>query len=304
MVTTKANPSPGSETTTRGPEWKSIRFEVLERIEKLPSLSSVVTEFLALARKEFFTAKDFEKVISKDQALVARLLKVANSGMYGRSRSINSIPEAVVLIGLESLKKIVFAVSTEGMTQRQLASYDYHEDRGFWLHAMGVGNTSRVLASAISNCSLRDEEAYVAGLLHDVGKLVISDFLESERGVPVSLEDEISAVGLNHAELAEHIMLQWNLPVSITGAVRYHHDYQAGGEQREAAAVLALAQEICGVWGIGRQNPVDLSEDIDYSNFSALLDELGLEQKKWDQIIWDVRQNLVELETIFDPTFT
>ena len=68
MVTTKSNPTTESETTVRGPEWKSIRFEVLERIEQLPSLSSVVTEFLALARKEFFTAKDFEKVISKDQA--------------------------------------------------------------------------------------------------------------------------------------------------------------------------------------------------------------------------------------------
>jgi len=262
-----------------------------------------VTEFLALARREFFTAKDFEKVISKDQALVARLLKVANSGLYGRSRSINSIPEAVVLIGLENLKKIVLAVSTEGMTQRQLASYDYHEDRGFWLHAMGVGNTSRVLAAAIPNSPLREEEAFVAGLLHDVGKLVIADFLDSNNGTPVTQEEEVTAVGLDHAELAEHILHQWNLPVSITGAVRYHHNYQDSSDHKGGAAILALAQEICGVWGIGRKNPVDLSEDIAMDQCHEILEDLGLPQSKWEQIIWEVRQNLVELDSIFDPTF-
>jgi HD-like signal output (HDOD) protein len=304
MATTQSTSTTETGNTGRGPEWKSIRFEVLERVEQLPSLSSVVTEFLALARRDFFTAKDFEKVISKDQALVARLLKVANSGLYGRSRSINSIPEAVVLIGLENLKKIVFTVSTEGMTQRQLSSYDYHEERGFWLHSMGVGNTSRVLAAAIPNAPLREEEAFVAGLLHDVGKLVIADFLESDRGVPVSEEAEIESVGLDHAELAEYILHQWNLPDTITGAVRYHHDYKAAGAHLGGAAILALAQEICGVWGIGRKNPVDLSEEIPITTCCEILDDLGLPQNKWEQILWEVRQNLVELDSIFDPTFS
>lgn len=304
MATTQNTQANGMNKTVSDPGWKSVRFEVLERIERLPSLSSVVTEFLALSRRDYFSAKDFERVISKDQALVARLLKVANSGLYGRSRTINSIPEAVVLIGLENLKKIVFAVSTEGMTQRQLSSYNYHEDRGFWLHAMGVGNTSRVLAGAIPNAQLREEEAFVAGLLHDSGKLIIADFLDTGRGVAVSLEEEVVAVGLDHAELAEYILLQWNLPATITGAVRYHHDYESAGDHKGGAAILALAHEICAAWGFGLKNPVDLSEDVPVANYSQLLHDLGLPENKWDQIIWEVRQDLVELDTIFDPAFT
>lgn len=280
-------------------QWRTIRFEVLESIEKLPSLNSVVVEFLKLTGSEFFTAKDFENILSKDQALVARLLKVANSGLYGRSRTITSIPEAVVLIGLENLKKIVYAVSTEGMTRTSLTHYDYHQSQGFWHHAMGVGVATRIIADASPACVLHGEEGFVAGLLHDVGKLIIDDFLTSQPGDPVPRHEEATSVGLDHAELAEYILKQWNLPESITATVRYHHDYAAGGEWSSSAAVLFLAQGICGSWGIGREIPVDLSTEIPSSEHLEVLEALNISTDNWDQIIWDVRQNLVKVEEIF-----
>jgi len=280
-------------------QWKTVRFEVLEKLESLPSLNSVVLEFLELSQREFFTAKDFENVISKDQALVARLLKQANSGLYGRSRSINSIPEAVVLIGLESLKKIVFAVSTEGLTRRTMKNYAYHQGQGFWMHSLGVAHASRVLAEVSPACLLRSEEIYVAGLLHDVGQLIIDDFLPPGDGNNVSCRKEIEAVGLDHTELAEHILRQWNLPESITSCVRYHHDYELAGEWAPGAAVLCLAEGVCGHWGLGRKYPVDLSEDLPVEKFQDILDHIGLPAGKWDQVIWDIRQNLVGLDGTF-----
>lgn len=292
MTTAQATPSTKSQ-------WRNIRFEVLEQIERLPSLNSVVVEFLALARTEFFTAKDFENILSKDQALVARLLKVANSGLYGRSRSITSIPEAVVLIGLENLKKIVYSVSTEGMTRSHLTHFDYHRSQGFWHHAMGVGHATRIIAEASPVCSMHGEEGFVAGLLHDVGKLIIDDYLETEPGMHVTREEEIASVGMDHAELAEYILRQWNLPEAITSTVRYHHDYQQGGKWTSTAAALSLAQGICGAWGIGRKIPVDLSEMIPCSPYMEVVDDLGIEVSNWEQILWDVRQNLVKVEEIF-----
>jgi len=291
-VTTQAAP----ETKT---QWRNIRFEVLEKIESLPSLSNVVTEFLILARRDFFSAKDFEKVISKDQALVARLLKVANSGLYGRSRSIHSIPEAVVLIGLDNLKKIVYAVSSEGLTRRSLIHYGYHQQQGFWCHAMGVGLTARILTEASPKSPLRGEEAFVAGLLHDVGKLVIDGFLPGDVSPTVTRDEEIEAVGMDHAELAEYILKQWNLPEAIATTVRHHHEYTDEHEFGLGSAALALAEGLCGVWGVGRQNPVDLSQDINTAQFAELIHHLGLQDAKWDRILWDVRQNLVSLEDLF-----
>ncbi len=282
-----------------GNEWKTVRFEVLESIESLPSLSIVVSEFLSLARRDFFTAKDFETVISKDQALVARLLKVANSGLYGRSRTITTIPEAVVLIGVDNLKKIVYAVSGEGLTRRQMENYDFHPDQGFWLHSMGVGYATKVLVEASGRCPLHGEEGFVAGLLHDVGKLVIDAFLPEGRPRKITREAEVKAVGLDHSELAEHILKQWNLPLSTSKTVRYHHDYKQGGDLATGAAALDLAQKICATWDLGRTIPMDLSREVVPGQFNELVQFLGLDQAKWDQAVWDIRQALVGLDEIF-----
>lgn len=280
--------------------WRTVRFEVLERIEHLPSLSNVVIEFLHLARRDFYSAKDFEAVIRKDQALVARLLRVANSGLYGRARSINSIPEAVVLIGLENLKKVVYSVSAEGLVRHNMTHYGYHADQGFWLHALGVGSAASVLVNAAPECPIRGEEAMVAGLLHDVGKLVIDEFLTADPSSDVTREQEIEAVGLDHAELAEYILKQWNLPDSITTSILYHHDYKNGGEWQTAAAALTLAENICNAWGIGRSGDVDLSAEVKCDRFTTIIGDLGISANKWDQVIWDIQQALVKLEGVFE----
>ena len=139
-------------------EWASLRVDVLKRIDSLPSLAPVVLEFLDLTRQEFFSARDFERVLSKDQALVARLLKVANSAFYGSKRRVTTIPEAVVMLGFDEMKKIVFAVSTAGWVRRSLRNYNYVEPHGFWLHAMGVGLAARCVVAVARNCPLNEED--------------------------------------------------------------------------------------------------------------------------------------------------
>ncbi|MCP4573522.1 MAG: HDOD domain-containing protein [bacterium] len=288
-----------AEQTTAPQNWKTIRFDVLETIGQLPSLNRVVGEFLNLARREIYTARDFETVLSKDQALVARLLKVANSGLYGRSRSISTIPEAVVLIGLEHLTKIVYAVSAEGLIRKNLVHYDFHPESGFWVHGLGVAHAASVVADASTDCPLRGDEAYVAGLLHDVAKLVIDDFLPEQDYDRVTLQHEVEAVGLAHPDLAEYILRQWNLPEPITSTVRWHHDHENAGEWRLAAAAIVLAQEICNTWGVGRWSRLDVAETMPVDDFADLLAVLNIPDSRWEQIIWDVRQRLVHLDTVF-----
>ncbi len=292
MVETKA----AKQDTGR----ERIRDQVLDRIEKLPSLSNVVTEFLALAKREYFTAKDFEKVISKDQALVTRLLKVANSPMYSGNREIRTIPEAVVLIGLDNMKKIVYAVSSEGLMLKELRCYQYYPAKGFWWHSMASGLLCRALAEASPECGLDGEEAFVAGLVHDVGKLILDGFLDPKEGPrDVQKEEEIETCGIDHAELAEHIMKGWGIPENIHEAVRYHHSPRDGGEWRPRACLLNLAGQICDTWGIGTQAFMDLGEEIDPARYSELLEVIGLPEERLSQILWDVRQKLVGLEDIY-----
>ncbi len=278
------------------PKWRTVRFDVLERIEEMPSLSRVVTEFLALARRDVYSARDFEMVLSKDQALVARLLKLANSGIYGRSRTVRTIPEAVVLIGLEHLKKVVYAVSAAGLIRHALRHYGYHPDQGFWLHGLAVAQAAGVVAEASRACPLRGDEAYVAGLLHDVGKLVLDEFLAQPAGTDATLDQEREAVGLDHAELAEYILHQWNLPEAITGSVRWHHDYASGGDWALGAAALDLGEVICRHWRVGYERPVDLGQDVPPEVCAESMEALGIPSAAWGQVIWDIRQRLVTLE--------
>lgn len=278
--------------------FRNVRLEVLERIEDLPSFSNVVMEFMELTRQEFFSAADFEKVIGKDQGLVARLLKVANCGLYGRSRQVRSIPEAVVLIGLENLKRIVYAVSAQGLTTSSLKNYDYHQDQGFWIHSMAVGQAAKVLAEACPEAGVRPEEIFVAGLLHDVGKLVLDEFLDGAQP-PVTREDEIAAVGLDHSELAGYILKQWNVPPSITGAVLHHHDFQNAESGRKSAALLSLARGICRAWGVGVRRPLDLGHDLPCDRFEAEMHEIGLACDRWQPVIWNIQQSLAGLEDLF-----
>ena len=285
-------------TATAAPKqsWRTIRLDVLARIEEMPSLNRVVTEFLALAGRDVYSARDFETVLSKDQALVARLLKLANSGMFGRAGSVRSIPEAVVLIGLENLKKIVYAVSASGHMRKSLVHYGYNPEEGFWMHGLGVAQAACVVAEAAPKCPLRGEEAYVAGLLHDIGKLVIDEFLDVTPETIINLDLESEAVGLQHAELAEFILHQWNLPEAITGAVLHHHDHAAGGEHALGTAALYLGERICARWRVGRVVPLDLGEDIPADDYAPVLELLGIAPAAWGRIIWDIRQRLVGLE--------
>lgn len=281
-------------------EWRTVRFEVLERIESLPSLSSVVVEFIDLVKQDYYSAKDFEQVISKDQALVARLLRLANCGIYGGRRAVHSIPEAVVLIGLESMKKIVFAVSAENIVKGELANYGYESASGFWRHSLAVGLASRALAESATDAGVQPEEAFVAGLLHDIGKLIVDDFLDPEREAgTVSRAEESTSVGLDHAELADYILTQWNLPESINEAVLYHHADPADPDANRGGLVIALAQVFCRAWQVDHPENMDLSQDIDLSDHAALLQGLGLQEDKIPQVVWNLRQQLGDLDGLF-----
>jgi putative nucleotidyltransferase with HDIG domain len=280
--------------------WRALNLDVLRRMEELPSLSSVVGEFLALARREYFSAQDFEAVISKDQALVARLLKVANSGMYGKSRSIHSIPEAVVVVGLETMKKIVFSVSAEGLTRQRLQNYDYEPSRGYWMHSTAVGLAARSLIGVLPQKPLHAEEAFVAGLLHDVGKLIVDDFLDPAPGKrTVSLAEEEETVGMNHAEVAEYLLEQWRLPEAIVQSIHNHHLPLSQAGVEPGARVIQLAQALVETWRIGHGEPIDLSPDFEPGQHRMLMEAVGLGESKIPQLVWDVRQHLAGIEKLY-----
>lgn len=273
---------------------------VAQRIESLPSLSDVVQEFLEISRREYITPKDLERVIAKDQALVARLLKLANSGFYSTSRNVATITDAVILIGLDAMKKMVYAVASEGLMCRGMRCYAY-PDRGFWVHSLAVGMTSRALAEAAPESTLRGEEAFVAGLLHDVGQLVLDDLLDRAPGKrAIAMAEEAAICGLDHAAIGELIAQRWHISVPVATAVRHHHDLGGDAQHRSGVACVALAEVICTTWAIGLQSWMDLGEEIDATKHAGLLADIGLEPAALPEVLWELRRKLAGLDKLYD----
>lgn len=280
-------------------EKKTLQKRALAQIESIPSLSTVVGEFLELSARDYFTALDFEKVLIKDQALVARLLKVANSSFFGSSRSIQTVHEAVVLIGMDNLKNIVYAVSSSGLLRRKMKSYRYPE-AGFWLHSMAVGLTCRALMEGLRQGPLGSEEAFVAGLVHDIGKLIIDEHLEVGDGSGrYTLEEEAEAAGFSHPELGEKILERWKIAEPIRTALRHHHDPFADGEFHAGAAVVHLADQVCNAWCVGTESLMDLGSDIAEEDYAAILEALEFPSGTFLPLLWELRQKIAVIENYY-----
>ncbi len=278
-----------------------------QMIQKLPSLSNVVSEFIKLSKREYLTGRDYERVISKDPALVARMLKMANSAYFSRQRKIGTITDALVLLGLDQVKKIVYAVSANGLLRRAIRNYA-HNGEGIWLHSMAVAVTCRAMAGASTYGGLGGEEAFVAGLLHDIGKLVIDDFLDDYPGPrEVLLEEEFAACGMDHAQLGGYVLGNWEFPETIVDAVRYHHDPYSGvsGESRvgdalPGAALVRMADGFCRTWRVGTDVVVDFSREIDLGEYRELMMAVGLNLTELAEVQEDLHVELEGLGEIYE----
>ncbi|MFK5914244.1 MAG: HDOD domain-containing protein [Woeseiaceae bacterium] len=196
------------------------------RLVSLPEVCIRVNEMLDDVS---VTAVDLGHVISQDTSLTARLLKIVNSSYYGFQSKIDTVSRAVTVVGLRELRGLIIAVSA-------VETFSNVPDSvlnkvSFWRHSVYCGVIARLLAE---KCNvLHSERLFVAGLLHDIGKLVIAQrlptetrkiALEADERFCFEFEVEQDLLGFNHAEVGGELMLAWNMPDSLFEAVAYHHD--------------------------------------------------------------------------------
>jgi putative nucleotidyltransferase with HDIG domain len=207
-----------------------ISEEVLRKIEQLPTLPMVVTRIMQLIENPRTSAAEITKVISLDPALTVKILKLVNSAYYGFPKKITTITHAIMILGFEDVKNIALSVSVF-----DIFKWDGDEeglDRvGFWQHAIGVGVCTKLLAKRLRYKNV--EEAFIAGLLHDVGKIVIDQFFHNELVEIIKLIKEKNCLFINaerelfdmdHTEIGRIIGKKWGLPQQIIDCIAYHHD--------------------------------------------------------------------------------
>lgn len=227
--------------------------QVLGKVRQLPSLSVVVTELLASMDKEDIDTAVLVRKISRDQGLAARVLRVANSAFYGLTSRVSAVSEAVTVLGFHAVRSLALAA---GVVKLFPHSADCKFDRlAFWQHAIGTGVSARVLAARLGK---DPETAFTAGLLHDIGKLVLHayfpDIFDAVLAHRVAddgaiQEAERTLLGFDHAAIGYEVARQWRFPPTIQKAIRDHHRPDA--EPAFVTDVVHVANVLCCALDIG-----------------------------------------------------
>ena len=230
--------------------------ELLARVADFPTLPAIVDRIAELVRQPDTTARDIEGVIASDQTLAARLLRLVNSPFYGFPQRITTISRAVGIVGFEALRNLAFSTSViELFATTPTDSFDPSE---FWKHSIGTAVAARELARCLGEKQL--EDFFVAGLVHDIGKLVHHEYMpdafaETSRLVKerdILLRDaEQEILKFTHDHTAGILLRHWRLPERLIVMVADHHRPGRTREGARDAAVIHLADILARAKGFG-----------------------------------------------------
>ncbi len=206
-----------------------VDSRIVRDLDSIPTLPSVVTRILEIVLDDKSSARDAGKIVEADQALAAKVLKIVNSPAYGLRQKVSTVSHAIAMLGFGTLKSLVLSVSVyEGLLE---GKKDTGLDKSlYWQHCLAVAAASRALAKEMA-FDLPDE-AYVAGLLHDIGKIILDQraredyrrVLARAKGEScVFVQAEREVLGSDHSEVGGWVAEKWNLPPILQDAIRYHH---------------------------------------------------------------------------------
>ena len=215
--------------------------ELEQNINDIPPLPVAVTEAMRLLDAEEVDFAKLQAAIAKDAGLSSRILSVANSPFYGMDGKISSIKESCVILGTHTLRNIVIAAGMIGRFPPTAGNlFDLKE---LWRHSYGTGMAARLLSVY---CGVDQEKAFTAGLLHDIGKMVLDvyfqqDYLQvmqyREQADCLLSEAEKHVLGFDHSTVGRMITRRWNLPEEIINAIQGHHQLNNNNDDALSAVV-------------------------------------------------------------------
>ncbi|MCU0843912.1 MAG: HDOD domain-containing protein [Spirochaetes bacterium] len=222
---------------------KSVIDRVKESIDQMPTLSPVIHKITEVANNVKSSAQDLTDVIQLDPVLTAKVIRMVNSAYFGLPQEIKSLKQAVVMLGLNTIKNV--ALSSAFLGKVNLKANTSLNGQDFWKHSLGVGVATKLIARKMNVDQKLLEEYFIAGLIHDIGKVLINNFFPDEmnrvleeaakRLEPIT-DIERRIFGLTHEEIGIAIGKKWRFASSLLYAVGRHHQPVVEG----ASAVFSM----------------------------------------------------------------
>lgn len=277
--------------------------DILRRVGKLPPLPDTAVKLMNVINDPQSTVEDIVEAIRYDQVVTAEVLRLCNSAFLGMSRAISSLNEAMICLGTVKVLQLVMSVHTNSMLSQQQVGYGLPPG-ALWRHSVAVALASSTVAQRIKlpNINL----VFTAGLLHDIGKVVLNeyvaaDFLEIVRRVREEhqsfAEAEHGVLGYDHQEVGAKIAEMWKLPEPIVQCVRFHHDPSKPEQPSPLVDAVYLANCICLLLGVG------LGEDgLCYRADEQVMQRHGLHEGDLEVAGAQMLTDLKRVEQLFEAT--
>lgn len=262
-------------------------------IGKMPSLSTTVGKVMEICSRTDASPNELNKVISLDPVLTGQVLKLINSAYYSLINKVTSLTRAITMLGVNTVKNMALStaiIRSVATTKKSKAL----PTQKFWAHSISVGVSAKMLGKELDIPIMEREELFVAGLLHDLGKVPYGDeyfeVLTRTQQEQLSLiEVEREELGLDHQEVGKMIAKKWKLNELITNCIIYHHDVNAASEEfRQKVAIVALANIYVNIFDFGYAgDPFPMEGEI-----TPLLEVTGLTWEQFSSIGGDVEKEI------------
>ena len=246
----------------------------LSNVYNLPAMSTTMLQVSKLLDDPSTNTSALSKLIGQDQGLSTKILSIANSPLYGLARKVSTIDFAILIIGYQDIKNIVVALTMVDSFKNK--SDMYYDQKLFWKHSMLSGAASKRVAEDLG--FRIGSEAFVCGLLHDLGipvihkffkyefEKIIQEFNESEQSI---LEIEKNNLGLDHQEIGNFLAAKWHLPEHIANTIAYHHNPSKSTEKDVLTSIVHLVDYMTNKLEIGNYF-MDKRMELDLSALEVL----------------------------------
>ena len=265
---------------------KTLQNQIIRDVGDLPAMPQIVHKAREIIENPDSSITDFSNLIETDQSLALKVLQIANSAYYRRINDVSSLHEAAVILGVRTLKELIMVASASRLLTKRLKGYGMDAE-SVWRHSIAVAYGSKLIAKMKGPENIYD--AFTAGLIHDVGKLILDKYVYERKELfdeympdtrHIHFETERQIFGFDHAVLAERICAKWNFPKHIATAVKFHHMPSRMGSN-ELAHVVHASDSLAGWIGMDTDGlTLDINDDS--------IERLGIQPTEIDSILDEI----------------